>query len=185
MADNARRGFVPTRSMNGASGALRHKLYHTSANRGHPLFIGDPVSMTVGEIVRTTGASAESTTFVGVVAAVLDTNKKPLQGTDKVYLNTSVAGWVDVIDDRDAVFTVECETTIDQSRIGAVAWVNVTAGNSATGISRYCVNLTSAAGGIPLWRIVGLAPTEVAVTADGSVNNDIEVVAIDGIYCSH
>lgn len=186
MAERAPRGFVPTRSLvGGGCGSLRHKLYHTSANRAHPLFIGDPVSMTGGEIVRTTGTSSDSTTFVGVVAGLYDTNKKPLQGTGRIFLNTSVAGYVDVMDDPNAVFLVECETTIDQSRVGAVAWVNVSAGNSATGISRYNVNLTSAAGGNALFRVVGLGPTEVAVTADGSLNNDVEVVAIDGIYRSH
>jgi hypothetical protein len=186
MAQNRRTGFTPSRSLaGGGSGALRSKLYHTSANRGHPLFIGDPVTLTGGEIVRTTGTSSDSTNFVGIVQGVYDTNKKPLQGAGRVFLNTSVAGWVDVMDDPNAVFEVQCETSIDQSRVGAVAWVNVTAGNSATGISRYCVNLTSANGGNPLFRVVGLAPREVAVTADGSVDNLVEVVAIDGIYRSH
>jgi hypothetical protein len=186
MSVSRKTGFTPSRSLaGGGSGALRSKLYHTSANRGHPLFIGDPVSMTGGEIVRTTGTSSESTSFVGIVQGVYDTNKKPLQGTGRVYLNTSVAGWVDVCDAPDAIFEVQCETSIDQSRVGAVAWVNASGGNSATGISRYTVNLTSAAGGNPLFRIVGLAPREVAVTADASLDNLVEVVAIDGLYRSH
>jgi hypothetical protein len=127
MSDSQRRGFVPTRSLTGGgSGALRHKLYHTSANRSTPIFLGDAVSLSGGEL-------------------------------------------------------------IDQSRVGAVAWLNVSANSqsSATGISKTCVNLTSAAGGNPLFRVVGLAPGEVAVTADGSLNNQVEVIAIDGIYRSH
>ena len=190
MADSARRGFVPTRSLaGGGSGALRSKLYHTSANRSSPLFVGDAVSMAAaqGELIRTTSASADSTNYVGIVQALYDTNKKPLQGTGRIFLNTSVAGWVGVMDDPNAVLLVECETTIDQSRVGAVAWINVSANSlsSATGISKTSVNLTSAAGGIPLFRIIGLAPTEVAVTADGSLNNDVEIVAIDGLFRSH
>ena len=183
MAQNRRTGFTPSRSLaGGGSGALRSKLYHTSANRSTPLFIGDAVSMSGGEIVVTQGTSALGQSYVGIVQGVYDTNKKPLQGTGRVYLNTSVAGWVDVMDDRNAVLEVQCETTIDQSRVGAIAWINVTAGNSATGISRQCVNLTSAAGAFPLFRIVGLAPREVATSADGSVDNLIEVIAIDGLY---
>jgi hypothetical protein len=188
MSDSQRRGFVPTRSLTGGgSGALRHKLYHTSANRSTPIFLGDAVSLSGGELIRSSTGSADSTNFVGIAMGLYDTNKKPLQGTGRIFLNTSVAGYVDVMDDPTAILTVECETCIDQSRVGAVAWLNVSANSqsSATGISKTCVNLTSAAGGNPLFRIVGLAPGEVAVTADGSLNNQVEVVAIDGIYRSH
>ena len=184
MATSARKGFVPARHMSGGTGASRTKLYQAAEARAHTLAVGDPVVLSGGFVVRQTNASADSTNFLGVIRAVYDTNKRPLtfsQPTRPPYLNVSVAGWVDVIDDARMSYIVQCDTSIGPSNIGGVVWVDATAANSATGISQYIVTPTSAAGGIPQWRIIGLAPTDLVTSAAGSINNRIEVVAINGL----
>lgn len=185
MATSAKKGFVPSRHLNAVTGAPRTKLYEADGNRAHTLAVGDPVILTAGFVVRQTNASADSTNFLGVVRAVYDTNKRPLtfsMPTRPPYLNTSVAGWVDVIDDPNMTYIVECATSVGPSNIGGAVYVDATAVNSATGISQYVVTLTSAAGGNAQWRILGLAPTEIASTAAGSGNNRIEVAAVAGLF---
>ena len=184
MATSAPKGFVPARHMSGGTNASRTKLYETAGNRASTLGVGDPVVLSSGYIVRQTNASADSTNYIGVVRAVYDSNKRPLtfsQPTRPPYLNVSVAGWVDVIDDARMSYIVECDTSVGPSNIGAVAWVSAVAVNSATGISQYTVTLTSAAGGTPQWRVIGLAPTDAVTTAAGFANNRIEVLAINGL----
>lgn len=185
MATSAKKGFVPSRHLTGGSNAPRTKLYEADGNRGHTLAVGDPVRLAAGYVVRQTNASADSTNYLGVVRAVYDSNKKPLtfsMPTRPPYLNTSVAGWVDVIDDPNMTYIVECATSVGPSDIGGAVWVDATVANSATGISQYTVTLTTAAGGNPQWRIIGLAPTEIASTAAGSPNNRIEVAAVAGLF---
>lgn len=185
MSDSARRGFIPIRSQVGGTGALRTRLYETTANLLAPLGVGDPVSFISGVIQRWTTAAASA--FVGVVTAVYNTDKRPLTHnlpTRAAYLNTSTAGWVQVCDDPHAVYVVECATSIGLSNIGQSVDVNVSSLNSATGISRaHIANATAAGATTPdSFRIIGLAPSEIAVTAAGSPNNDIEVTPILHIF---
>lgn len=185
MATSNRKGFIPSRHLTGGSNAPRTKLYEAAEARAHTLAVGDPVVLSGGFVVRQTDASADSTNFLGVIRAVYDTNKRPLtfsMPTRPPYLNTSVAGWVDVIDDPTMTYIVQCATSVGPSNIGATVWVDATAVNSATGISQYVVTLTSALGGNPQWRILGLAPTEIASTAAGSSNNRIEVAPVAGLF---
>jgi len=185
MATSAKKGFQPAQHLTGGSNAPRTKLYEADGNRGHTLAVGDPVILSSGFVVRQTNASADSTNFLGVVAAVYDTNKKPLtfsMPNRPAYLNTSTAGWVGVIDDPNMSYIVECATSVGPSNIGNTVWVDATVANSATGISQYTVTLTSANGGNPQWRVLGLAPTEIASTAAGSPNNRIVVAPVAGLF---
>lgn len=184
MATSARKGFVPSRHLSGGSNAPRTKLYQAIEARAHTLSVGDPVVLSGGAVVRQTNASADSTNFLGVIRAVYDSNKRPLtfsQPTRPPYLNVSVAGWVDVCDDPSMTYIVQCDTSVGPSNIGGVVWVDATAANSATGISQYIVTLSSAAGGNPQWRVIGLAPTDLVTSAAGSTNNRIEVATIAGL----
>lgn len=185
MATSRRKGFVPARHLTGGSNAPRTKLYQAAEARAHTLAVGDPVVLSGGFVARQTDASADSTNFLGVIRAVYDTNKRPLtfsQPTRPPYLNVSVAGWVDVIDDPDMTYIVECATSVGPSNIGNTVWVDATAANSATGVSQYVVTLTSAAGGNPQWRVIGLAPTDLVTSAAGSPNNRIEVAPVAGLF---
>jgi len=178
MADSARRGFVPIRSQVGGSGALRSRLYETTANLLAPLGVGDPVVLISGVVQRWTTAAASA--FIGVVKGVYNSDKRPLTHnlpTRAAYLNTSTAGWVDVIDDPAAVWEVECATSIGLSNVGQMCDVNISGLNSASGISRFHIQNATADAVMNTFRIIGLSPREIASTTAGSPNNDIEVVA--------
>ena len=182
MAESFRRGFVPGRHLTGAKTA-RSNLYPTDANLLAPLGVGDAVVLSSGYLQRYTTAAAAS--HLGVVKALYDSNRRPFTHTlptRAAYLPISTAGWVDVYDDPDQTFIVECRVSIGPSDRGLIAEVNVTGMNSATGISRMHVEEATASDAAGIWRIIGLAPSELAVTAGGSTNNDIEVVAVIHLY---
>lgn len=183
MATSAKKGFVPVRTLGGGTYG-RSKLYQAQEARAHTLAVGDPVVLSGGYVTRQTNATADSTNYLGVIRAVYDTNKRPLtfsQPNRPPYLNTSVAGWVDVIDTPDQVYAVQIAASVGPSDIGSSLWVDATACNSATGISQYVVTQSTAAGGFPQWRLIGISPLDLATTAAGSPNNRVEVVAVNGL----
>ena len=180
-----KRGFTPIRGQVGGSSSFRSRLYEARELRDHPLSIGEPVTLQAGFVQRATAGSAAATNFIGVVKALYNADKRPLTHslpTRAAYLNTSVAGWVEVYDDPKQAYQVQCVDSVGPSNIGGVAWIETSAVDSATGVTRTHVILTSVAGGTPLFRIIGLAPSELAVTTAGSPNNNIEVVPIAGLF---
>lgn len=186
MATSNRRGFVPSRHLTGGTGAPRSKLYIAKETRATPLAIGDAVKhdATTGGIVALTAATADPARYIGVVRALYDTNKRPLThnlpGT-AAFLPTSVAGFADVVDDPDMTFIVECDTSVGNTNIGAAAWVVVTAMNTAAGVSKMHVTLTTVAGSPELFRIIGISPFDEAKGETGA-GQRVEVVAINGLF---
>lgn len=180
MATANKRGFVPARSQAGGCGAPRSKLYPTDGNQASPLFLGDPVALSSGYVVRLT--TALSTSFIGIVRGVYDANKKPKTHslpTGQNFVPASTAGWVDVMDDPDMSYVVECEVSVGQGDVGKIAVIGVTAGNSATGLSRFHIAGVTAADATSTFRIVGIAPTFDPSGTDTGAGNDVEVVAIN------
>lgn len=185
MAVARKRGFMPVHGVAGGSTSFRSRLYEAAEARDHALSIGEPVSLQAGYVQRCTAGSAAATNFLGVIKALYNTDKRPLTHnlpTRAAYLNTSVAGWVDVYDDPHQMYEVNCVDSVGDSNIGAIAFIETSAVDSATGVTRTHVTLTSVAGTNTLFRIVGLAQSELAVTANGSPNNNINVVPIRGLY---
>lgn len=181
-----RRGFVPSRHLTGGTGAPRSKLYFASETRATPLAIGDAVKQdaTTGGVVAMTNATADQARYIGVVRALYDTNKRPLthsMPTRAAFLPTSVAGFADVMDDPDMLFVVECDTSVGNTNIGQAAFIVTTAMNTAVGVSKMHVTLTTVAGSPELFRIVGISPFD-EVTGEAGANARVEVVAINGLF---
>ena len=184
-----RRGFVPSRHLTGGTGAPRSKLYIASETRATPLAIGDAVShdATTGGILAMTAGTAAGDRFVGVVRALYDSNKRPLThnlpGT-AAYLPTSVAGYADVVDDPDMTFVVECDTSVGNTNIGQAVFIVTTAMNTAVGVSKMHVTLTTVAGSPIPFKIVGISPFD-EVTGEAGANARVEVKAVRGLYISN
>ena len=185
MATSNRKGFVPSRHLTGGSGAPRTTLYQAIEARAHALAPGDPVVLSAtGAVERLTNATADVSRYLGVVRACYDSNKRPLTHnlpTQAAYLPTSVPGYVDVVDDPDMTFIVECETSIGLSDIGQPVWVVATAPNAATGVSRYHVTRTSVDGSPVLFRVMRISPFDEAKGESGA-GNRVEVAVVNGVF---
>lgn len=185
MSVSARKGFVPCRLLNGGQ-AFPMRRYQTDTNLLRTLAVGDPVTLNSGFLQR--WVTAQASGFVGVVAAVYNSNGRPLtfnQPTGGPYLPASTAGFIDVFDSPSLTYVVECQTSIGQSDIGKTADVNVTAVQTAAGISGFHLTKATAQGSPDMnFRIIALAPSELAVTAAGSPNNKVEVQIIRHLYSS-
>ena len=185
MADSFRRGFVPSRHLTGG-GTFRTAHYKTNAELKAPLGTGDPVALSSGVLQRLTTALTSG--FIGIVKTVYQDDGRPLTfnlPNRAVYVNTSASAMVEVYDDPDIVYTVECAVSLGQSNVGAMATVNVSSMNSATGISRAHVSLVENSGqALKVFRVMGLSPSELAVTANGSPTNDVEVIAARHLFRS-
>jgi hypothetical protein len=185
MATSKRRGFVPSRHLTGGTGAPRSKLYEAVETRSTPLAIGDAVTLdAAGAVIALTNATADTARFLGVVRALYNTDKRPLTHNlpnTAAFLPTSVAGFVDVMDDPDMTFIVECDTSVGLSNIGQAVFIVVTAMNTAVGVSRMHVTLTTVAGSPVPFRIIGLSPFD-EVTGETGAANRVEVVAVAGLF---
>lgn len=175
-----KRGFVPTRSITGAQ-TFRQSLYPVSANYGTGLFIGDPIVLSGGRAQVWTTAAAAS--FVGIATAFYDSNKKPLtfsQPGRGPYLPPSTGGFVSVVDDPNVTFTVELAVSAGPSVVGQVILLEASAGNTATGVSRYFAAGVTASDTSSNFRVVAISPNE--LDGLGGTGNDIEVVPIIHLY---
>ena len=145
------------------------------------LFQGDPVVLSSGKAVA---HSADGTSpILGVIRATYQGRNRPnthnLPSTGN-FLAASTAGWVDVIDDPDAVFKVEVDSAAAMTAVGqlcdiAAASAAASAGNGATGQSRFQIDgstiaaQTSANVQTLPFRVVG-APAEEEKTFSASAN---------------
>jgi len=187
MSDANPRGFTPARRLDGQPPA-RAKLYPTGGRNRAQIYRGDVVYLdTNGELQRVdfSPASATQRGLLGVVQAVYNENKRPfthnLPATGH-YIAASTTGFAAVVDDPDCVFIVELESPCTNAAVGQ--WCNVTANapNTAAGYSRLRVaDVTATSIGHP-FKILGLAYTELAVTAAGSNNNDVEVIITNHMW---
>lgn len=180
---NDKRGFVPLRTLDGKV-SFPTRQYAVSANNPTPIYPGDPVTLNQqGHVIRvdTSGVSANEPAVLGIVAQVLDSNRKPQTHTQPSrgpFLPVSTAGFVDVYDNPDTTFLVNADSAINQSDVGQ--FVRVTAGspNTAAGISGFSIKMvdTTASAVGSRFRILALGPNE---DRSGSANNDAEVMIAD------
>ena len=187
------RGFVPSRHLTGGD-HFRTSRYVVSANNPGRLFKGDPVELGADGKVRVHQASAilGARGVLGVVNAIYDSNNRPLThslpGTGQ-FLETSTAGFLDVIDDPDVVFVINSDATGAHSDIGQFTRVTAGSANTAAGISGFSlkmVDVTASAVSNQQFRIIGVAPKEEALIGNdynqaysGIVDLDREVIISD------
>lgn len=191
---NVRRGFVPSRHLNGGSHFRSHR-YPVNASAATGLFMGDPCYLSAGYVKPITTDDLNQK-ILGVIKACYASNQKPLtfsQPTRGPFLQASTAGWVDVYDDPGIVYRVQADATASQADVGKT--VDVTAsggGNTATGYSRMEIDISTASaaseGSLNPFQIVGVAPNELD-RVDGTpgvngfgTNNDLEVVIFNGVF---
>lgn len=161
-----RRGLVYAKNL---GGHVHPKMgrYPVSADNPTRIFIGDPVFMTASGVIRVidvSGVSAQERPPVGVVAAIADSNEKPLThnlpGTGQ-FLAASTAGFVDLYDDPDALFVAALDATATQNTIGQFVRVTAGSANTAVGRSGFAVKFAEATGSSigHFFRIVDMAPS--------------------------
>lgn len=192
MATNNPRGFVPFRTLNGNPiGNSRH--YPVSSNNPTSMFPGDPVVLNNGyvRVIDASGISAGEPPVLGVVAAVYDSNDRPLTHSlpsGGQFLNASTAGYVDVVTDPDATYLVSTDATAAQSMVGQFVRASAAAANSAAGISGFIVTLAQATNTSVAhqFTIIGVGPNEIATGGIGdnafALNQDMEVMINDSIF---
>ena len=179
MAKNNPRGLVASRTM-GSNVPARQKQYPTGARNLTQIFTGDLVFLDAnGEVQSFTGVSADARPALGVVAHVLDSNRKPMTHslpTKAAFLDASTAGFVSVYDDPDTVFVVHSSAAVTQANTGSFTTVTANSPNSAAGISGQMMGaIVATAAGHPL-QILGISEEETETTAGGGIaNNDVEV----------
>lgn len=181
------RGFVPCRKLGGhVSFATRE--YQVSANNPTQIFPGDPVYLTSdGNVrrVKTSGvATANGFAVLGIVRGVKNTNRRPLthsQPTQGPFLPASTAGFVDVIDDPDVTYIVNCDASLLDSNIGSFVSISAGAANTAAGISGISIKLSEATASAvgQRFRIVAASPMEGKFPLEGIADVDAEVMISD------
>ena len=180
---NDPRGFVPLRSLHGHTSFVTRQ-YPVSSNNPTTIFPGDPVTLNAsGNVIRitTSAVSVNAPPVLGVVAAVLNSDRRPqtfTQPTRGPYLPASTAGFVDVYDDPDMTFLVNADSAASQNDIGRFVRVTAGAPNTAAGISGFSLLMVQATGSSVghRFRILALGPNE---DRTFSANNDMEVMIAD------
>lgn len=179
------RGLVPTRTLNGGTSFRAGPMRPTRANNRNIIFPGDAVYLdTSGRIQRALVATAAGQPWLGVVAAVYDKKGKArtfAQPNGSAYIAASTTGFVQVYEDPDIIYTVNCSASIGEASIGQYANIVLNANNTAAGISGMCVDgvdVTATSIGHPL-QIMAVSQNEAGgfpepYVTDGT-NQDVEV----------
>jgi hypothetical protein len=189
MATDNRMGFQPARHLTG--GQIRTRRYFVSTT-AQAIAIGDAVRFNPNGdgVVAISGDSTPVVPVLGAVVACYDTNNKPLtfsQPTRGPYLQATVGGFVDVVDDPNVTFIVQCDGTVQPNHVGR--FVSVTAAvnvlNTAAGTSQMQVRISTVDTSVRQFQIIGIAPNEDAglgsilnrgaFDVGGGVNTDVEV----------
>ena len=181
---SAPRGFVPCRRTNGDPPAVTN-IYPTGSNRAQ-IFIGDLLFLDANRKVQVFNqqTSANAAAALGVVAGLLDNNKKPQTHVTNKGIGVSAAGYVLVNDDPDTFFEVQCSASLGPSQIGHFAAPTSGAGNvgvTANGQSTYMISDTTVvtAAGHAL-QIYSLSPR--VLDGLGGPNNKVIVRISNHVY---
>lgn len=181
MAKHNPRGFVPTRTLDGRID-FRTQLRATNGNNGAHIFPGDLVTMTTaGSIDRWPGTNDATQKPIGVARAVYNTNKRPFtfsQPDNGPFLPASTAGFVDVIEDPDVIYTIHMTTSagvVDS----LMDYFAASAGSptSAAGRSGFLMDAaatTQPSDSHPL-QLLAVSTNELDSPAAGVSANDVEV----------
>lgn len=171
------RGFVPTRKAGGQPPAAANR-YPTGSNRAQ-IFIGDAVFLDANRKIQVFNqqTSANAPAVLGVVVGLYTSTGRPGTHNAAKPIAVSAAGFVDVIDDPDTFFEVQCSASVGPSQIGQFAQPTSGAGNvgvTANGQSTYMINDTTvvtAAG--HAFQVYSLSPRE--LDGLGGPNNKVIV----------
>ncbi len=186
---NAPRGFVPTRTLRGNCD-FRTRLIHQTGQGSAAtasIFIGDPVELRSDGQATPVTASSDANETLGVVAAVLNSNRRPLTHslpTQAAYLEASTEGWLEINDDPDTVYIVQSDVSVTHQDIGAHIRVTAGAPTTAAGRSGYQAGIITASAGDGQFKIIGLSPFEQIhdASAWGGDDTDIEVIIAAHTY---
>lgn len=160
---NAPNGFRPVRHLRG--GTIRMTAYKLASATASNIFTGDHVKLLTTGYVDV--AAAGDTGGIGVCAGFhwIDTDGTPRfekrWPTGTVTLGSADATMF-VYDDPDIVFEAQCTTgtSFTQAAVGGNCDITATSGNTATGISKHSIDLSTNSGagsGTAQWRILALA----------------------------
>lgn len=174
-------GFKPARHLGGEN-CFRTNQYKVNASNDVALFAGDAVVLSSGAVTAVT-ANGDSP-VLGVIAALYDSNKRPLthsQPTNGPYLAASTAGYVDVFDDPRIVYDVVANSACSDLDIGQIGTVVADAsGSPALGQSAQKMNAssivaeTTANSDTLAFKMIGLSKRNTSETySDGQ---EIEVI---------
>ena len=167
------RGFVPTRRQDGSPPSPANR-YATGSNPTI-IMLGDPVFLNANRKVQkylAQHASANSPAVLGVVVGLLNSDGRPLTHAAEKKIGVSADGFIQVVDDPDCLFEIECSASISPTTgVGNFATVVETANTTANGRSGVKLaetNVVTAAG--HPFQLYSLAPTELD-RAGGPNNN--------------
>ena len=198
MVDNPR-GFVEHRNLAGrVSPITRLREVKADGTSGsHQKFAGDPVVLVSGNTVARipAAATAASLPVLGVIRAVLNSNKRPLTHalpSGGNFLAASTAGWVEVNEDPHQTYLVSTESTVLSTHIGQFVEATANAPTTAAGRSGFQIQLAgasnTAAQTLPFQIIeVGfnnLSKDTGSGLVGGEANQDVEVIIADHTWHS-
>ena len=186
------RGFVPVRHINGRLNPSPHMRttidQNTSGNNLGSIFAGDIVFLNPNGALTSYADEVTATSVLplGVVAQVLDNNKRPFtfsQPGAGPHIPASTAGYAMVYEDPGLIYTATCSTTANIADVGKFCNVRVCAANTAVGRSGYSVDINVAAtASAQFMKMVGVSPldsTLVDLPISGAANQDIEVIFVN------
>ncbi len=180
-------GFRPIRHLAGHNTFSTQRFQKsTTADDTTLIYVGDPVKLTSGKVVRymsTDGGVGQA--VLGIVARVLvseagraKVHSLTVNGQHPDISLTADADWFDVYVDPGIVYAVNCDVSAGSGSIGAACNVKVTGRNTAAGISgsRLTLSGTANAG----FKIIGMIPA-IGESSVKSALGNVECVVNYGI----
>ena len=190
-----RGGLYPVRSLGGGQAFQTERFpKETGAGDASLLYVGDPVRLVSGKIIRyTTGdASANAAPPVlGVVARILvdEAGRPRVHGLPDQHPNISLtaqADWVDVYCDPATVFSARIAGSATNELVDSALQVAATARVTAAWISGSLLNATAVSGDRGPFLVVGVSNfdldgggSDAAGRAEVIVNYSLRKVVLD------
>lgn len=178
------RGLVATRTLNGGT-SFRTQLRPTRGANLESIFPGDLVYLNSnGRVQKALVGTAAGQPLLGVVRAVYNKNFRPrtfAQPTTSAYVAVSTTAWLEVYEDPDIIYTINCSASCGDVHIGQFANIVMNVGNTAAGISGMSLDLvdvtaTSIGHALQVYAVSSNeAGPQDPMTATGGANNDVEV----------
>lgn len=187
MSTNNPRGFVEHRNLSGRVAPITRmrRVKADGVSGSHQKFPGDPVVLVSGNTVARIPAAgtAQSLPILGIIRAVLDTNKRPLTfnqpSVGGPFLPASTAGWVQVNEDPHQTYIANCDSSLLSTHIGQ--YFDVTAGSANTAAGRSGMSIEIATGintakNTAAFQVVEIAPNNLDGFVSTDNNQDAEII---------
>lgn len=180
-------GFTPSRHLQSGN-CTRTNRYKVNASNAAALYKGDAVILVSGAV--TVAATNGDSPVLGVIAALYDSNGRPLthnQPTSGPYLPAATVGFADVFDDPNIVYEVVADSACSDLDIGQIGTLLAsTSGSPALGRSAQQIDAssivaeTTANADTLAFKMVGLSKRNVSGTyAEGQT---IEVIISNHVF---